>query len=95
MRQLVVIAATALTFLGLFFPFFWLAIYRRRNWARWVLLLAFIASLPLGFLDNLKGVSFPLANIGVALVSSLMELVAFYFLFTEDAQPWFRGGNSN
>ena len=27
--------------------FFWLAVWRRKNWARWLLLVAFVASIPL------------------------------------------------
>ncbi|MGH6889053.1 MAG: hypothetical protein ACREHF_07650 [Rhizomicrobium sp.] len=94
LRQLVIAAVATLAFLTILFPFFWLAIYRRRNWARWVLLLAFIASLPLSVVDDLKWVPFPLANIGVGLISELVELLAFYFLFTGDAELWFRVENA-
>ena len=93
-RQLIAIAATVVTFLALVFPFFWFAVYRRRNWARWVLLLLFVAALPLDFVGDLTWVPFPLANIGVGLVSGLVEVAAFYFLFSKDARPWFSGENS-
>jgi hypothetical protein len=93
-RQLLIAAVGGLAFLAILFPFFWLTVWRRRKWARWVLLLAFVVSLPVDFFVDLSRIPYPLTNIGVGLVSGLLELAAFYFLFTGDAQPWFRLQNS-
>ncbi|HEX4159711.1 MAG TPA: hypothetical protein VHY79_14685 [Rhizomicrobium sp.] len=71
-------------------PFLWFAVRRRKNWARWVLLVSFIISLPLEFLDPsiYSGDQLPLTC--MALVSALAGAAAFYFVFTGDARPWFQ-----
>jgi hypothetical protein len=71
-------------------PFLWFAVRRRRNWARWVLLVSFIISLPLEFFDPSiwSGGQLPLTLL--ALASVLASVAAFYFLFTGDARTWFR-----
>ena len=91
--QLIVVAATALISAVIFFPLFWLAVWRRRNWARWILLLAFVASVPFGFV-NWPGERLPVAGIGVTLLSNLVAALAFYFVFTGDARAWFQPENS-
>ena len=73
----------------LLLPFFWLAVWRGKNWARWVLFIAFIATLPIIFLDPSVFDTEHLPLIGVEFVSILVEAAAFYFLFTGDARPWF------
>jgi hypothetical protein len=82
--------ACAIVIVASVFPFFWLAVWRRKNWARWTLFIAFVAPTPLLFL-NLTPIdpeSLPL--LGVEFLSLLVEAAAFYFLFTGDARPWFR-----
>jgi hypothetical protein len=73
-------------------PFFWLAVWRRKNWARWLLLVAFVASMPLSFvhIPNLAP-----SVIVLEWLSLLSEAAAFYFLFTGDARAWFRRESSN
>lgn len=84
-----------LLLLAIFFPFFQLAVWGRKNWARWVLLLAFAVSLPLLFLEPrmFRDDYLPQTLYGFAV--TLLEAVGFYFLFTGDARPWFRPQDSN
>ncbi|HTT82357.1 MAG TPA: hypothetical protein VMF67_02650 [Rhizomicrobium sp.] len=79
---------TALS-LATLLPFLWFAVRRRKNWARWVLLVSFIISLPLEFLDPSVWSGDQLPLTGMALLSVLAEAASFYFLFTGDARPWF------
>ena len=75
--------------LVIFLPFFWLAVWRRKNWARWILLCAFVISLPLLFVDK---DAFRQDHLPLTLASffgSLIEIVAFVLLFTGDAKAWF------
>ena len=74
--------------IALLLPFYWLAVSRRKNWARWVLAL-FFAALAVA---NLFVSTPPIHNpVGVAIdyVSWLALAAAFFFLFTGDARPWF------
>jgi hypothetical protein len=74
---------------AIFFPFFWLAVWRRRNWARWLLAGTFVLSLPLLFVDHpFRADNLPLTVFG--LVQGCIQALGFYFLFSGDAQPWFR-----
>jgi Na+-translocating ferredoxin:NAD+ oxidoreductase RnfD subunit len=88
--QTALAAGGAAISLATLLPFLWFALRRRKNWARWVLLVSFIISLPLEFLDPsvYSGDQLPLTL--MALVSVLAGAAAFYFLFTGDARPWFR-----
>jgi hypothetical protein len=83
--------------------FFWLAVWRRKNWARWLLLVAFVASIPLSFV-HVPGPAPGVASSWQHLPSSVIvlewltffsEAAAFYFLFTGDARAWFRRKISN
>lgn len=87
--QLVVLVVATLSFLAINLPFFWLAVWRGKNWARWVLLLLFVASVPFVFV-HWQGMLYPAAGFAVALLSTLVQALALYFLFTGDARPWFR-----
>ena len=70
--------------------FFWLAVWQRRNWARWVLLVIFPSFAAIFFLSpTLFQREYFHANV-IAFVSMLVEAVAFYFLFVGDARPWFK-----
>jgi hypothetical protein len=86
--QLAGVAGATLLFAAIFLPIFWFAVWRRQNWARWLLLLAFVASVPFSFLPPSEA-RFPLAIIGIGILSNLVEACAFYFMFTGDARPWF------
>jgi hypothetical protein len=85
-------AGVAVTLVAVALPFFWLAVWRRKNWARWLLLVAFVASIPLGFVDV---PSLAPSVIVLEWLSLLSEAAAFYFLFTGDARAWFRRESSN
>jgi hypothetical protein len=79
---------TALS-LATLLPFLWFAVWRRKNWARWVLLVSFVISLPLDFLDPSVWSGDQLLLTGMALLSVLAGAVSFYLLFTGDARRWF------
>jgi len=88
---------TGATFLGpafnlvFFVLFIWLAARRRKNWARWILLLAFIASM-----DVVVEVLLPIwrtegLDSTLGLSSQLLaQLIALIFIFTGNARAWFR-----
>jgi hypothetical protein len=86
--QLVAATGVTVLFAAIFLPIFWFAVWRRQNWARCLLLLAFVASVPFTFLPPSE-TRFPPAIAGVGILSNLVEACAFYFLFTGDARPWF------
>ncbi|HEY3638394.1 MAG TPA: hypothetical protein VGK90_09600 [Rhizomicrobium sp.] len=71
-------------------PFLWFAVRRRKNWARWVLFVSYIISLPLVFLDPAMFSVRQLPLTAIELSSNILGAVAFYFLFTGDARQWFR-----
>jgi hypothetical protein len=91
--QTVQLAATGgilLILYAILLPLFWLAVWRGRDWCRWVLLGLFVASLPFLFLSTLSAgqASEPLTI--VSYVATALEALAFIFVFTGDARPWFR-----
>jgi hypothetical protein len=74
-------------FVAIMVPFFWLAVWRRKNRARWVLLVVF-AALAITSLFAPDHIGNRFAE--VANFASWLTLVAsFFFLFTGDARPWF------
>jgi hypothetical protein len=90
-----VIAGVLAIEFALFLPFFWLAVWRRKNWARWVLLAGFVSGIPLLFVGPGSLYQQNPAVNGIALLSFLVEASGFYFLFTGNARPWFRQELSN
>jgi hypothetical protein len=74
-------------------PFFWLVVWRRRSWARWVLLVSFITDIPLWFVDPSGFEPDHLLLTALLFVSTLVEAASFYFVFSGDARPWFQGQN--
>jgi len=86
--------ALILLLMAIFLPIFRLAVWGQRNWARWVLFVTFILSLPLLFADRrmLQPGHLPLT--AYAFAGTLLQAVGFYWLFTGDAQPWFGAKNS-
>lgn len=104
--QIEILAGTAAIWVAVQLPFFWLTVWRRRNWARWLLLVAFVAGSAFSFALSVvhpsppPGVDpswlhMPPSMIVVGWFSVLTEAAAFCFLFTGDAGPWFRGRISN
>ena len=79
--------------LAVLLPFLQLAVWKRKNWARWLLLIVFIICLPMLFVDHpFRPDNLPTS--AIALASQLVEAIAFYFAFTGDARPWFQPENS-
>jgi peptidoglycan/LPS O-acetylase OafA/YrhL len=81
---------------AILFPFFWLAVWRRKNWARWLLLVAFVAASGVYLITAPRSVEdpnwlhMPPLLILFDSLSILCGAAAFYFLFTGDSQAWFR-----
>jgi hypothetical protein len=75
-------------------PFVWLVVWKRKNWARWLLLVLFVITLPLLFVPYPPEANF-LPMIEVAVGATLIQAIAFYFVFTGDARRWFVSENSN
>jgi uncharacterized membrane protein (DUF2068 family) len=79
--------------LAVLLPFLQLAVWKRKNWARWLLFVVFVIFLPILFVNHaFRPDHLPMTAIGFA--SQLVEAAAFYFAFTGDARPWFQPGNS-
>jgi hypothetical protein len=87
---MVIAAAVGVVLMAILLPFFWLAVWRRKNWARWVLLVLFAISLPGLFLDPEPFVRDHLPSTIIGFGATFVEIIAFFFLFTGDAKPWFR-----
>lgn len=70
----------------------WLTVRQRKNWARWTLLVWFVfANLTLLY-DILSDQPFPdgLFVFILNLVTSAIEITAFYLIFTGNAREWFQ-----
>lgn len=68
----------------------WLVVWKRRNWARWVLFLLFLTGVAnlLWHMPSLYS-----GHVGIAVLLAIpwfVQAVAFYFLFTGDAVHWYR-----
>jgi hypothetical protein len=75
---------------AIFFPPFWLAVWKRKNWARWFLFIGFLVFLPLAFVHpDTFGSEDSLPLLTIEFAGLVMEVAAFYFIFTGDARPWF------
>jgi len=96
--EIAVGAVMIVIFFMILLPFFWLAIWRRKNWARWVLLVLFVlsvaVSIPLTLVDKHVFQPERLPLTFVTLVLAAVEAVAFYFLFTGASSRWFKLENS-
>jgi hypothetical protein len=103
--QLEIFASVTAIWLAVQLPFFWLAVWRRKNWARWLLLAIFVAgtvySLWFAFVPPKPppGVDpfwhhMPPSGSLVGWLSLLAGAAAFCFLFAGDARSWFRGERS-
>jgi hypothetical protein len=71
---------------AIFVPPFWLAVWKRKNWARWFLLVGFLVFLPLVFVHPPSS----LALEALEWAGFATETVAFVFIFTGDARTWYR-----
>jgi predicted cation transporter len=85
--------------LAILLPPLWFAVWRRKNWARVVLVALFavgLAALPLdpigeelSFLDFGQIRTDQLVFFTLDALTSVMDAVALFFLFSGDARPWF------
>jgi hypothetical protein len=74
---------------ALFFVLVWLAAWRRKSWARWVLLLIFAIALVADFaMPGAYYRSHPFLT-EIALASTILEAGSLYFIFTGNARAWF------
>jgi hypothetical protein len=89
--QLIIFFAVFAVMSAIFVPPFWLAVWKRKNWARWFLLTGFLVFLPLAFVHP----QFSVALEVLMLVGFVIESAAFWFIFTGDARSWFQPKNSN
>ena len=70
-------------------PFFWLAVSRQKNWARWVLFIFFVVTTIMNLFQNPTPHADNHILTAMEGATWLAEAVAFFFLFTGDARPWF------
>ena len=76
--------------LAIFGLLVWLAARRRKNWARWILLIVAVIGFFMAY-PQLANAFRSNALLGsVHVVQYLMEVVALWFVFTGDAKDWFR-----
>ena len=74
-------------FLLLFTFFVFLAARYRKNWPRWVLLVALVLS-AVGLLQDIVTNGVEIDN-GIQVVSHALAALGLYYSFTGDAQGWF------
>jgi hypothetical protein len=66
-------------------------VWGRQNSMRWVLFVLFLVSLPrLTLIPLLLRFHAPVYSLAEPFAQTLIQAVAFYFIFTGDARPWFR-----
>jgi len=83
-------AAGSILGLAIFAGLVWLAARRRKNWARWVLLVIAIAGFFMAYPQIAAAFrSSPLIG-GAHILQFLLEAIALWFVFSGDARPWFR-----
>ncbi|MBS0276754.1 MAG: hypothetical protein JSR81_03965 [Proteobacteria bacterium] len=86
----VFVYGSVIVFFLILLPFYWLAVWRRKNWARWVLFIVFVISLPALFMGpSMPNFHDPLVAMTV-IASLVIEALGFVFVFSGDAQDWFR-----
>lgn len=88
-------AAFDCVLLAVLLPLFWLAVWRRKNWCRWVLLVFSIVAWGLEFHDPVFYFPDHLLLSILTFTSMALDIAAFFYVFTGDARPWFRQEGSN
>jgi hypothetical protein len=68
----------------------WLVARRRKNWARWLMLILFIVGIPLAVPTILKTLQTDILSGGIGVVQIFLQLAALYCVFTGDAREWFQ-----
>jgi hypothetical protein len=71
--------------------FIWLVARRRKNWARWVLLVLFVLGMPgtVRVVRHWLSIE-PVAGV-LNLVQILAQVIALVYVFTGNARDWFKG----
>ena len=70
--------------------FIWLTARRRKNWARWLLLIVFVLGFPLFFPALVKMLRFDPVVGTLNLTQVLAQAVALFVVFSGDARDWFQ-----
>jgi hypothetical protein len=91
LTEILICVALAVVGEAITIPLFWLIVWRHRNWARWVLFTLFVVLLLpcLNYPQQFEPDEIPM-TVSIY-VTALVQAVAFYFIFTGDARPWFEG----
>jgi hypothetical protein len=84
------VLAGSLLGLAIFGLLVWLAARRRKNWARWTLLIVAVVGFFMAYPQLSKAFQANTLLGSLHLVQYLMELVALWFVFSGDAKAWFR-----
>lgn len=78
-------AVTGLYILGI-----WLIARRRMNFVRWASIIGFVIGLPFGLKDAFENYQTNPMGSGAIVIEDMLQGVAFCFVFSGDARPWFR-----
>ena len=68
----------------------WAIARKRQNWLRWVMAFIFVINLPIGVRDNLRMIPSDPLTAWLSLLCTVIMGVAYFFVFTGDAIPWFQ-----
>ena len=68
----------------------WLIARKRQNWARWTFLVLFVIGLPLSVPQLLATFQTSALSAVLGLVQLLLQVYAFFLIFTGNAKDWFR-----
>jgi hypothetical protein len=70
--------------------FIWLIARRRKNWARWIILVSFVAATPMSVPLIREWLRFePVVGV-LSLVQGLAQVIALVLVFTGNARDWFK-----
>ena len=72
----------------------WLVARRRKNWARWLMLILFVVGTPLSIPTIWQTFQVNILWGGISVVQIILQAAAIYFVFTADARAWFRPSNA-
>jgi hypothetical protein len=91
-RTVSIVAGYA-TVIGLYILAIWSIARWRKNWVRWLAVIYFVISLPFTLRDAFINYrASPEGSIAVV-IEDVLQGLAFCFVFSGDAQPWFREDN--
>ena len=70
--------------------FIWLVARRRKNWARWLMLVLFVLGLPPYFGGLHRLLNFEPVAGALSLVGFLVQVIALSLIFSGNARDWFK-----